>query len=211
MSEEKKSVRWYEGAYIVVLLALFALSMTYLRPHRVGLIDMDKAYHKLGIAERLKVVMQEKDRAARARFDAFNARMAPEEARLLDAFRTAQSDAQKAKAQADLQEFHAKLQAGRSEIATEVKRYERDALMTFRERVRPHVRKVAASRRCDLVLEPVNTFLVMNNAADLTDAVIKEAQKEFTPERDLIDPALLKASGLWIEGPQAGAPAPATP
>ena len=59
MSAEKKSVRWYEAAYIAVLLGVLALSMTYLRPNRVGVIDMDQAFRELGVAGRMAEALPE--------------------------------------------------------------------------------------------------------------------------------------------------------
>ncbi len=207
MQEVKKSVRWYEGAYIIVLLGVLALSMTYLRPHRVGVIEMDKAFRQLGVADRLSTALKAKDQAAQLRFEALQRELAPVEKQLLAAFRAAQTDDQKAKAQADLQALQARFQKSRAEIAQQVQRYQRDAVVTFRERIRPHVRKVAASKRVDLVLEPEQIFLVMNNAADLTDAVIEAAGSDFTAEKELVDEALLKSLGLSLDQ----APAPAAP
>jgi outer membrane protein len=214
MNEVKKSVRWYEGAYIVVLVGVLALSMTYLRPHRVGVIDMDKAYKKLGVAERLSASMQERDRAAQTRFEAMQKKVAPEEKQLIAAFRAAQTDDQKIKAQADLQAFQVRFQKSRQEIAADVQRFQRDAILTFRERIRPHVQKIASRKRVDLVLEPEQIFQIMNNAVDLTDAVIADAVSDFPADKDLIDADLLKARNLWLDPEKADAtsqPAPATP
>ncbi len=212
MSEEKKSVRWYEGAYIVVLIGVLALSMTYLKPHRVGVIDMDKAFQKLGVGERLSEAMKEKEDAARTQFDALQKKMAPEEKQLVSSFRAAQTDEQKNKASAELQAFQTRFQKGRAEIASGVQRFQRDAIVTFRERLRPHVQKVASRKHVDLVLEPVQIYQIMNNAADLTEAVIEEAGADFSPDKTLIDTDLLKTRGLWIDDeksvqPPADAPA----
>jgi hypothetical protein len=80
--------------------------------------------------------------------------------------------------------------------------------VTFRERMRPHVQKAAARKHVDLVMEPVQVYQVMNNAADLTDAVIEEAAADFSPDKNLIDTDLLKTRGIWIDDEKA-APAPA--
>jgi Skp family chaperone for outer membrane proteins len=210
MSEGKKTVRWYEAAYIVVLLGVLALSMTYLRPHRMGVIDMDAAFKRLGVAERLQGEMRDREKVAQGRFEELQRSMAAEEKELVAAFKAAETDEQKAKVQADFSNFQMRLQKGRQEIAGELQRYQRDAVVTFRERVRPYVQKVAGSKRVDIVIEPGQVFQIMNNAVNLTDSVVEEAMGDFKPETSLVDEDLLKAKGLWL-GNEKAEPAPAAP
>lgn len=211
MSEGKKTVRWYEAAYIVVLLGVLALSMTYLRPHRMGVIDMDAAFKRLGVAERLQAEMRAREKVAQGRFDDFQKKMAAEEKTLVAASKAAQSDDEKAKVQSDIMNFQMRLQQGRQEIAGQLQRYQRDAVVTFRERMRPYVQKVAGAKRVDIVIEPEQVFQIMNNAVNLTDSVIEEAMGDFKPETSLIDEELLKSKGLWLEDQKPEAKATAAP
>lgn len=210
MNEVKKSVRWYEAAYVVVLLGVLALSMTYLRPHRMGVINMDTAFKKLGVAERLTSAMLEKETLAKARFAILQKESADEEKAIVAAFKAAQTDEQKTQVQSDFVAYQARVQKSRAEITAPLQRFQRDVVMTFRERIRPHVQKVAGKKRVDIVIEPQQVFQIMNNAVDLTEIVVDEAKGEFSPDKPLIDEALLKAKGLSIDDGQPAMP-PAAP
>lgn len=210
MSDAKKSVSWYETAYIVVLLGVLVLSMTYLRPHCVGVVNLDTAFKKLAVGERLSTAMREKDLQAQARFVALKKASAGEEKALLAAFKAAQSEEEKGKVQGDFMAYQARMQKSRAEIAETVQRFQRDVVMTFRERMRPHVQKVAARKRVDLVIEPEQVFQILNKSVDMTDTVIEDARSEFSPDKPLVDEALLKSKGLWIEDDKA-APAASVP
>lgn len=209
MSEGKKSVRWYEAAYVVVLLGVLALSMTYLRPNRVGVIDMDKAFKQLGVADRLASAMHEKEALARTRFTALQRQLAPEEQSLVTAAKAAQTEDQKARVQAAYSAFQAKVQKGNADIMGELQRFQRDTVLTFRERLRPRVQQVASRKRVDVVLEPEQVFQIMNQAVDLTEPVIQSAENDFGPEKSLIDEELLKSRGLWPDDSKASPTVPA--
>ncbi|MFO7536256.1 MAG: OmpH family outer membrane protein [Kiritimatiellia bacterium] len=210
MSEGKKSVRWYEAAYVIVLVGVLALSMTYLRPSRVGVVNMDRAFKQLGVADRLASAMREKEALARTRFAALQRSLAPEEQALVAAAKAAQTEEQKSKVQADYSAFQARVQKGNSEIMGELQRFQRATVLTFRERLRPRVLQVASRKRTDVVLEPEQVFEILNKSIDLTDPVIEAAQNDFTPEASLIDVELLKSRGLWLDESKPLPPPPAS-
>jgi len=199
MNAEKKSIRWYEAAYVVVLLGVLALSMTFLRPNRVGVMNMDQAFKELGVEARLVQELRVRDAAARVRFAELQKRAAGEEKELLAAFRAAATDDEKSRAQRELVAFQGRLQKSRAAIAGELQRYQRHVVLSFRERLRPHVQKVAGKKRVDIVIEPQQIFQIMNNAVDLTGQAIGQARGDFSADRDLIDEALLRSGNLWIE------------
>jgi Skp family chaperone for outer membrane proteins len=209
MNEVKRSVRWYEVAYVVVLLGVLAVSMTYLKPHRIGVINMDTAFKKLGVADQLTTALREKETRAKASFDALQKQAAGEEKAILDAFKAAQTDEQKAKVQSDFVAYQTRMQKSRAEITEPLQRFQRDAVISFRERMRPYVQKVAGKKRVDMVIEPEQVYQIMNNALDLTEPIIDEAKASFTPDQPLVDEALLKSKGLWIEEQKPVSPAPA--
>lgn len=199
METEKRSVRWYEAAYIAVLLGVLVLSMTVLRPYRVGVINMGKAFQELGVAERLGQEMTRRQADVRAQFAALQQSAQEEEKTLLAAFRAAATDEARSRAQQNLAAFQGRLQKSRAEVAGEAQRFQRDAVVTFRERIRPHVQTVASRKRVDIVIEPEQVFQIMNHAADLTDEAIEAARGAFTLDQPLIDEELLKSRRLWIE------------
>ena len=206
MSEVKKSVRWYEAAYVVVLLGILALSMTYFRPHCAGVINMDTAFKALGVADRLTTVMREKESQAQVRLTALQKQSIVEEKAIVAAFKAAETDEQKAKVQADFAVYQARMQKSRAEVMEPLQRYQRDVVLTFRERMRTYVQKAARRKRADIVIEPEQVFQIMNSAVDLTTPSIDEARSEFSPDKPLIDEALLKSRGLWIENEKSAAP-----
>ncbi len=211
MNAEKKSVRWYETAYIVVLLGVLALSITYLRPHRVGVIDMDQAFKELGVAERLVQELNARDNAARARFAEIQKQAVAEEKKLLAAFKDSANDDEKARIQQDLTALQARFQKSRNAIAGDIQRFQRDVVVTFRERIRPHVQKAAGKKRVDIVIEPGQVYQIMNNAVNLSAETIDAARGDFPPEQPLIDEALLKSRNLWIEDEKPAGEPPAAP
>ena len=211
MNAEKKSVRWYETAYIAVLLGVLALSITYLRPHRIGVIDMDQAFKELGVAERLVQELKVRDAAARARFAEVQKQAAAEEKQLLAAFKDSANDDEKARIQRDLTALQARFQKNRGAIAGDIQRFQRDVVVSFRERIRTHVKKVAGKKRVDIVIEPGQVFQIMNNAVNLTGATIDAARGDFQPDQALIDEALLKSRNLWIEDEKPAEETPAAP
>jgi Skp family chaperone for outer membrane proteins len=194
----------------VVLVGVLALSMTYLRPNRVGVVNMDRAFKQLGVADRLASAMREKEALARTRFAAFQRSLAPEEQALVAAAKAAQTEDQKNKVQADYTAFQARVQKGNSEIMGELQRFQRDTVLTFRERLRPRVLQVASRKRTDVVLEPEQVFAILNKAIDLTEPVIEAAQNDFTPETSLIDVELLKSRGVWLDEAKPLPPPPAS-
>ncbi len=196
MNDPRNTLRFYEWLYILLLLLVLALSITFLRPQRLGMVDMDRVIKATGMWDRIQKAMREREAAAQAKLDALQKRFLEEDRAILARLKENTSEEEKAALQAQLMQHQREFIRERSEAGEELQRFHRNALLTFRERVRPAVIQSARRRRLDLVLEPTEVFEVLNRGIDLTDDVIARVEKEDWNALPLVEESLLSSRNL---------------
>jgi Skp family chaperone for outer membrane proteins len=185
---EKRTIRWYEIIYVLVLIVLLGFSVLFMNPHKVAVLDIDRVFKELGMPQKI-----EKDRAkldafvkGSALLQAYNTRMNALKEKL-DAART---QIEKDKIQAQVKAANAQFQESLAPIQASLQSYEAGVVATFRRRLQPFVAKAAQKRKVDIVMYAGPNLLYVRSKADLTDDVIKESKAMFEKDMQLIDPAL---------------------
>ena len=185
---EKRTIRWYEIIYVLVLIVLLGFSVLFMNPHKVAILDIDRVFKELGMPQKI-----EKDRAkldafvkGSALLQAYNTRMNALKEKL-DAART---QIEKDKIQAQVKAANAQFQESLAPIQASLQSYEAGVVATFRRRLQPFVAKAAQKRKVDIVMYAGPNLLYVRSKADLTDDVIKESKAMFEKDMQLIDPAL---------------------
>lgn len=185
---EKKQIRWYEVIYVLVLLGLLGLSVFFMNPHKVAVLDVDRVFKETGMMQKI-----EKDRQ---KLDAF-----VQGSRLQQAYTTRVNGLKQkydaAKTQADKDKLQAQLKASTEQfqqsivpIQSALQSYETSVVATFRRRLQPFVAKVAQKRRADLVMYAGPNLLYVRGTIDVTDDVIAASKAFFAKDLPLVDPAL---------------------
>jgi len=196
MNDPRRTLRLYEWVYIVLLAAVLVMSMTFLRPQRLGMVDMDRVIKRVGVWDRIQQAVREREKVAQAALDELQKRLIEEDRAILARLKENTSDEEKEALQARLLQHQREFLRQRNDVNEEIQRFYRHALLTFRERVRPAVLQAARRRRLDLVLEPTEVFEVLNRGVDLTDEVIQRVEQEGWGSLPLVDEALLSARNL---------------
>lgn len=185
---EKRTIRWYEIIYVLVLIVLLGFSVLFMNPHKVAVLDIDRVFKELGMPQKI-----EKDRVkldafvkGSALLQAYNTRMNALKEKL-DAART---QIEKDKIQAQVKAANAQFQESLAPIQASLQSYEAGVVATFRRRLQPFVAKAAQKRKVDIVMYAGPNLLYVRSKADLTDDVIKESKAMFEKDMQLIDPAL---------------------
>lgn len=185
---ERRTIRWYEIIYVLVLILILGFSVLFMNPHKVAILDIDRVFKELGMPQKI-----EKDRAklepfikGSALLQAYNTRMNGLKEKLDDA----RTQADREKIQAQVKSANAQFQESLAPIQSSLQSYEAGVVATFRRRLQPFVAKAAQKRRVDVVLYSGPNVLYVRNKADITDDVIKESKAMFEKEMPLIDPAL---------------------
>jgi len=151
--------------------------------------------------DRIQEALKEREAAAQAKLDELQKRFLDEDRAILARLKENASEEEKAALQARLLQHQREFLRERNEASEAIQRFHRNALLTFRERVRPAVMHSARRRRLDLVLEPTEVFEVLNKGIDLTDDVIQRVKSEGLETLPLVDESLLRSRRLLPEGP----------
>jgi outer membrane protein len=190
MSETgSRPVRFYEVIYVVVLLALLVLSVYFMNPHRVGVLDVQRVARELGIDARVAAELKDKQDAARTRAQRLTQTFESQAADL-DRKLKAASGAEKEQLAAEFKAVQESFQQSIAVVRNDVRRHEAMIFGTFRKRLQPVVDQVARKRRLDIVVEPSATVIYVRKQVDISDDVIRRARSVFTPGLPMIDPSI---------------------
>lgn len=200
MGEERKAMKWYEAAYIVMLIVLLVLSVSFLTPHRVAVLNTQKVIRETGVEQRISDELRIRQQAAvqqAAQLRDDVSKRAEDLSRQIEG--AAAGEARDA-LRGELSRVQADYQKALGELGGEVQEYRREALLTFRERLQPYINKAARSRRLDVVVDP-SSVLYVSGAMDITDLVIEKCREGFPASQPLVDRDLLKEKGRLVEPP----------
>jgi Skp family chaperone for outer membrane proteins len=185
---EKRQIRWYEVIYVLVLIALLGLSVLFMNPHKVAVLDVDRVFKELGMPQKI-----EKDRLKMDAYvkgtslvQAYNTRMGSLKEKLADAKTQAEKDKIQAQVKASSEQFQETV----APIQSSLQAYEAGVVATFRRRLQPFVAKAAQKRRVDVVMYAGPSLLYVRNKADITDDVIAASKTFFEKDMPMVDPAL---------------------
>lgn len=184
---EKRQIRWYEVIYVVVLLALLVMSVFYMNPHKVVMLDMDRVAKEVGLVERIKADREKLDvyKHGEVMVDAYNTRMAALKPKLDEA----KTQVEKDKVQAQIKQANEAFQQSLGPVQSALQAHEQSAITTFRRRLQPFIAKVAQQHRADIVI-PAPSVLYANIAkVDITSDVVEASKAFFTKDIPLIDSA----------------------
>ena len=190
-TSEGRHIRWFEVVYVLVLLALVGLSVFFMNPHRVAVVDGDRLFKDVGMAQKVEKARQELDAYKRGTslVQAYNTRMKALKSKLEEAKTTAEKE----KINAQIKTAGEMLQQSVGPMQAQLQQFDAAAVGTFRRRIQPFVVKVAQKRRLDLVIYAGPSILYYRNKADITDEVAAAGKSYFSQNLPLIDPALIKA------------------
>jgi Skp family chaperone for outer membrane proteins len=196
-TSEGRHIRWFEVVYVLVLLALVGLSVFFMNPHRVAVVDGDRLFKDVGMAQKVEKARQELDAYKRGTslVQAYNTRMKALKSKLEEAKTTAEKE----KINAQIKTAGEMLQQSVGPMQAQLQQFDAAAVGTFRRRIQPFVVKVAQKRRLDLVIYAGPSILYYRNKADITDEVAAAGKSYFSQNLPLIDPALIKAANPAAE------------
>jgi Skp family chaperone for outer membrane proteins len=182
---ERRSIRWYEIIYVVVLLALLIMSVFYMNPHKVAVLDVDKVFKDVGLIEKIDADRQKLDSFSRGQslVKAYNVRMTALKAKMEDAKTTAEKE----KIQAQIKTANEMMQQSLAPIQSALQTHEGNVVATFRRRLQPFVAKVAKKRRVDLVIYAGPSILYVKSTVDITADVVKASKEFFAKDMPLIE------------------------
>ena len=184
---EKRQIRWYEVIYVVVLLALLVMSVFYMNPHKVVVLDVDRVVKEVGLVERIEADRKKLDVYMRgeAMVQAYNTRMAALKPKLEEA----KTQAEKDKVQAQIKQANEMFQQNLAPIQSALQAHEQNVIATFRRRLQPFIAKVAQKRRADIVLTGPSVLYANIAKVDITTDVVDACKSLFTKDIPLIEPA----------------------
>ncbi len=182
---EKRQIRWYEVIYVVVLLALLVMSVFYMNPHKVAVLDVDKVFKDVGLVQRIEADRKKLDafNRGKAMVQAYETRMAALKTKLEDAKTTAEKE----KIQAQMKTAGEMLQQTLGPIQNTLQNHEANVVATFRRRLQPFIAKVAQKRRVDMVIYAGPSLLYVKSKVDITDDVIQASKDFFAKDMPLIE------------------------
>ncbi len=184
---EKRTIRWYEVIYVVVLLALLVMSVFFMNPHKVAVLDVDKVFKDVGLVEKIEADRQKLDAFNRGQsmVKAYNTRMSSLKSKMDEA----KTLADKEKIQSQMKQANEMMQQNLGPIQNALQTHEGNVVTTFRRRLQPFVAKVAQKRRVDLVIYAGPSLLYVKSSVDITADVVKASKEFFAKDMPLIDPA----------------------
>jgi Skp family chaperone for outer membrane proteins len=190
---ERRQIRWYEVIYVVVLLALLVMSVFYMNPHKVAVLDVDRVFKEVGLVEKIEADRQKLDvfNRGQALVKAYNTRMSTLKSKLEEA----KTQAEKEKIQSQIKSANETMQQTLAPIQNALQTHEGNVVTTFRRRLQPFIAKVAQKRRADVVIYAGPSLLYVKGNIDITPDVVKVCKEFFAKEMPLIDPAAGTAPG----------------
>ena len=185
---ERRQIRWYEVVYVVVLLALLVMSVFYMNPHKVVVIDVDRVVKEVGLVDRIKADREKLDvyKHGEVLVEAFNTRMATLKPKLEEA----KTQAEKDKIQSQMKQASEDLQKNLAPIQSALQSHEQNAVTTFRRHLQPYIARVAQKRRADIVITGATVLYANVDKVDITADVVEACKGYFAKDAPLIDPAL---------------------
>ena len=189
---ERRQIRWYELVYVVVLLALLVMSVFYMNPHKVVVLDVDRVVKEVGLVERIEADRKKLEVYTRgqAMVAAYNSRMATLKPKLDEA----KTPSEKDKIQAQMKQANEMFQQNLAPIQSALQAHEQTAIATFRRRVQPFIAKIAQKRRADIVITGPSVLYANVAKVDITSDVVEASKALFTKDLPLIDPAFTPPS-----------------
>jgi Skp family chaperone for outer membrane proteins len=202
-SNEGRKIRWFEVVYVLALLGLLGLSVFFMSPHRVAVVDGDRLFKELGVAQKVEKARQELDafKKGTALLQTYNARIKALRGKLDEA----KSAADREKVESQIKVAGEMLQQNVGPMQAQLQQFDAAAVGTFRRRIQPFVVKVAQKRRLDVVMYAGPNLIYYRNKADITDDVIAACKSYFAQNLPLIDPALVRGQQQAQGQAQAGA------
>ena len=188
---ESRKIRWYEVAYVVILVGVLVWSVFFRNPHKVAVVDIDRVVKDVGMVQKM-----EKERAKMEAFTKASALLKGYETRvkgLKEKYETAASQADKDKLMAQLKAADEQFNQSVAPLQGELQQYNVRAVATFRKRIKPFIDQVALKNGADLVMMETAQLLFVRNSVDLTDEVIAASKEFFAKDMPVIDPAMLSA------------------
>ena len=180
-------VRWYEWFYVAVVLVLLTLSVFWMNPHRIGVVDLNKVARAVGVEARVEADNEAAQKAFLAQINQIQKTSQLEA--LKKQFDNA-VEAQKQQAGAKLLEAQKQYNAQVAEARRNLQGHRELVLVSFRKRMEPVLSKIAHKRNLDVIVEPTSTILYVRPKIDLTDEAIQIAKSVFTPQLPLLDPSV---------------------
>lgn len=189
-TNEVRTIRWFEVVYVLVLLGLLAFGVFFMNPHRVAVVDGDRLFKEVGVAQKVEKARQDMDafKKGTSMLQAYNARIKTLKSKLAEAKTTADKE----KIEAQIKTAGEMLQQTVGPMQAQLQQFDAGAVGTFRRRIQPFVVKVAQKRRLDLVVYAGPSVLYYRNKADITDEVVAASKSYFSQNLPLIDPALAR-------------------
>jgi Skp family chaperone for outer membrane proteins len=183
---ERRTIRWYEVIYVVVLLALLVMSVFYMNPHKVAVLDVDRVFKEIGLVEKIEADRQKLDAYNRgqALVKAYNTRMSGLKTKLDEA----KTQVDKDKIQSQIKSANEMMQQNLAPIQNALQTHEGNVVTTFRRRLQPFVAKVAKKRRVDLVIYAGPSLLYVKSSVDITSDVVKASKEFFAKDMPLVEP-----------------------
>ena len=183
-----RRIKWYEVAYVVVLLAVLAWSVFFMNPHKTAVVDLDRVFKDVGMLQKIEKQRQKLDffNKGTTLLKAYNIRIKG----LQEKLATAKTQSEKDKINAQLKSSSELFQESIGPIQTAMQRFDAGAVASFRKRVQPFINQIAQKRGVDVVLFNGPNVLYAGNKADLTAAVTEAAQEFFAKDIPVIDPSV---------------------
>jgi len=186
-TNNSRRVKWYEVAYVVVLLGVLAWSVFFTNSHRTAVVDLDRVFKDVGMLQKIEKESQKQDyyNKGLSLVKAYNSRMTG----LKEKMAAAKTQLEKDKINAQLKNSAEQFQESITPIQAAKQRFDSVAVASFRKRVQPFINQVAQKKGVDVVLFSPNVLYV-GNKADLTAAVTAAALDFFTKDMPVIDPTV---------------------
>jgi Skp family chaperone for outer membrane proteins len=183
-----RQIRWYEVVYVLVLLGLLVMSVFFMNPHKVGVVDIDRVFKDVGMMKRVEQDRQQMEAFKRgtALVEAHNVRMGDLNRKL----EVAATQADKDKLRGQVRLANDALQQGLAPIQNALHAHENLVIASFRKRLQPYVTSTARKRRLDIVMYAGPALLYTRDKADITDDIIAASKSYFAKDMPLIDPTL---------------------
>lgn len=190
---EGRKIRLFEVVYVLVLLGLLGLSVYFMNPHRVAVVDGDQLFKLVGMDQKVEKARQDTEafKKGTVMLDAYKARMKSLKARLDDARTTAEKE----KIEGQMKTATETLQQSVGPLQQKLQAFDAAAVASFRRRMQPFIVKVAQKRRLDVVIYSGPSVLYYRNKADITAEVAEASKSFFSQNIPIIDPALTRSGG----------------
>ena len=185
---ENRKIRWYEVAYVVVLVGLLAWSVFFMNPHKVAVVDMDRVFKDVGMLQKIEKERQKMDFYTKGTslLQAYNTRMKG----LKEKLDAAKTQAEKDRYSAQMKSANEMFQQTVQPIQNAMQQFEAGAVASFRKRIQPYINKVAQKHGVDVITYAGPNILYVRNKADLTDDVVAASKEFFAKDMPVIDPTV---------------------